>query len=288
MNQHQLMTMIKPLTLTKCLSKAAAFCAVATVGFASLSAEALEISGLIKVNGMEMPGVTIAAYDCADSAYLGLVYSGATDNSSGASVNFAMSVPMDNIRLELYYTDVPGTPFSDQCRAFVNCGEITVADGKATVNFDMTCGDAPGEPEAPGVHGHGYWRNHLNDWPVDSLTIGGRTFSKAQIVFLMRLPERGDKTRHLFRELVAAKLNVAAGNDESCIIEAMDAAETFLARLTINSAQKASSHQWKRIFPAVRRLADYNEGRLCAPAAEAEEESHERDDEDRGQDRGGR
>jgi len=283
------MTMTNPLTLTKRFSKAAALCAVATVGFASHSAEALEISGLIKVNGTEMSGVTIAAYDCADSTYLGLVYSGATDNSAGTPVNFAMSVPMDNVRLELYYTDVPGTPFADQCRAFVNCGEITVADGKATVNFDMTCGDEPEEPEAPGVHGHGFWKTHLNEWPVESLTIGGRTFSKAQILFLMRLPERGDKTRHLFRELLAAKLNVAAGNDDSCIIQTIDAVDMYLSRLTINSVLKASSPQWKRVFPAVKRLADYNDGRLCAPAAENDsrdcDDDDDRDDDDRDDDR---
>lgn len=273
--------MMNPLTLTKCFSKAATLCAAATVGFSSLSADALEITGLIKVNGTEMSGVTIAAYDCADSAYLGLVYSGATDNSSGTPMNFSMTLPVDNIRLELYYTDVPGTPFADQCRAFVNCGEIVVADGKATVHFDMTCTGTPPDPEAPGVHGHGYWKTHPNEWPVDSLMIGGRTLSKAQILFLLRLPERGDKTKHLFRELVAAKLNIAAGNDDSCIIETIDAVDAFLSRLSLNSVLKASSLNWKRIFPAVKRLADYNEGQLCAPAAD---DNSMGDDDDRDED----
>ena len=77
-----------------------------------------------------MSGVVIAAYDCADSAYLGLVYSGATDSSSGSAVNFYMNVPVENVRLELYYIDVSGTPFSDQCRASVNCGEILTVDGE--------------------------------------------------------------------------------------------------------------------------------------------------------------
>ena len=41
-----------------------------------------------------------------------------------------MNVPVENVRLELYYTDVSGTPFSDQCRASVNCGEILTVDGE--------------------------------------------------------------------------------------------------------------------------------------------------------------
>jgi len=260
------MKMTKHLELTKRLTKTASLCAaVVALGLSATKAAALEISGLIKVNGAEMSGVVIAAYDCADSAYLGLVYSGATDFSSGSPVNFYMNVPVENVRLELYYTDVPGTPFSDQCRAFVNCGEIITGDGKALVNADMTCGEAP---VAPGVEGHGYWKNHSEAWPVDSLVIGNRTFSKAQILSLMRLPEKGDKTKHLFRELVAAKLNVAAGNDGSCIQDTIAAVDACLARFPVCSGLRASSLTWKKISTAVRRLSDYNDGLLCAPAGE--------------------
>ena len=217
-----------------------------------------------------MSGVVIADYDCADSAYLGLVYSGATDFSSGSAVNFCMNVPVENVRLELYYTDVPGTPFADQCRAFVNCGGIITVDGMAIVNADMTCGEAPA---APGVEGHGYWKNHPDAWPVDSLVIGNRTFSKTQILYFMRLPEMGDKTKHLFRELVAAKLNVAAGNDDSCIKDTITAVDACLARFPVCSGLRASSLTWKKISTAVKRLSDYNEGMLCAPAGEADSNS---------------
>ena len=151
--------------LTKLVAKTASLCAaVVALGISATNAAALEISGLIKVNGTEMSGVVVAAYDCADSAYLGLVYTGATDSGSGSPLNFSISVPMDNVRLELYYTDVPGTPFSEQCRDFVNCGQIIPVDGKAVVNMNMTCGTAP---VAPGVEGHGYWKNHPDAWPVD-------------------------------------------------------------------------------------------------------------------------
>ena len=260
------MKMTKHLELTKRLAKAASLgAAVIALGLSATKAAALEIWGLIKVNGAEMSGVAIAAYDCADSAYLGLVYSGATDSSSGSPVNFYLNVPVENVRLELYYADVPGTPFSDQCRAFVNCGEVVPVDGKALVNADMTCGEAP---VAPGVEGHGYWKNHPEAWPVDSLVIGNRTFSKARILFFLRLPEKGDKTKHLFREIVAAKLNVAAGNDDSCIQDAIVAVDACLARFPVCSGVRASSLTWKKISAAVKRLSGYNEGLLCAPAGE--------------------
>lgn len=272
--------MTNHLDLTKHITKTASLCAVVlALGLSVTKVAALEISGLIKVNGAEMSGVVIAAYDCADSAYLGLVYSGATDSSAGSPVNFSMSVPVDSVRLELYYTDVPGTPFSDQCRAFVNCGQLVPVDGKVIVDADMTCGEAP---VASGVEGHGYWKNHPDAWPVDSLVIGNRTFSKAQILFFMRLGEAGDKTKHLFRELVAAKLNVAAGNDDSCIKDTIAAVDACLVRFPVCSGLKASSATWKRISSAVKRLSDYNNGLLCAPAREEaannDDESHDRDD----------
>ena len=263
--------MTKHLELTKRITKTASLCAaVVALGLTATKVTALEISGFIKVNGAERSGVVIAAYDCADSAYLGLVYSVATDSSSGSPVNFYMNVPVENVRLELYYTDVPGTPFSDQCRAFVNCGEIITVDGRALVNADMTCGEAPG---APGVEGHGYWKNHPDVWPVDSLVIGNRTFSKVQILFFLRMPEKGDKTKHLFRELVAAKLNVAAGNDDSCIQDTIAAVDACLARFPVCSGLRASSLAWKRISAAVKQLSDYNEGLLCAPAGEPDSEN---------------
>lgn len=264
------MTLTNHFALTKRITQTAGLCAaVVALGLSAVKVSALEISGLIRVNGIEMSGVAIAAYNCADSSYLGLVYTGATDSGSGSPLNFSIDVPGDDVRLELYYTDVPGTPFADQCRDFVNCGVIIPVDGKATVNVDMTCGDAP---VAPGVEGHGYWKTHSDAWPVESLMIGNRTLSKSQIISLLRMGEAGDKTRHLFRELVAAKLNVAAGNDGSCIEDTIAAMDEFLVRLPVGSRLKASSMTWKRIFGSVKRLSQYNEGSLCAPARDDDSE----------------
>ena len=54
----------------------------------------------------------------------------------------------------------------------------------------------------------GYWKNdrkHL--WPVTSLTIGGVTYTKAQLLVILRTPPRGDATHILAFQLIAAKLN---------------------------------------------------------------------------------
>ncbi len=257
------MNMKKSLNFSNHFSRTASLCAAAlAIGLTSMTASALEISGLIKVNGVEMSGVLVAAYNCDDSTEYGVAYSGATDASSGTAINFSMTVPSDNVRLELYYTDSPDTvPISERCRAFVVCGQLVPSEGKATFTFDMSCGSMP---EAPGVSGHGYWKNHPDAWPVDSLMIGGRSYTKAQIIAILRMGEKGDKTKHMLRELVAAKLNVAAGNDGSCVQEAIDMADEWLTRFPVYSGVRASSLTWKRIMGVVKTLADYNEGELCA------------------------
>jgi len=251
---------------TKRITHALSLCAALfAASLTAPEAGAVDITGLITVNGNEMPGVLIGIYDCTDGAFIGATYTGATDSSSGVPVNYTISAPMDNVRLELYYHPTPDlVPLADRCRDFVLCGQIIPVDGKATVNVDMTC--VFSQPEQPGVAGPGYWKNHPRDWPVDSITIGGRSLTRLQTLSLMSLPEKGDKTKNAFRHLVAAKLNVLIGNDDSCIAEAIEAADAWLARYPVCSGVRASSPAWKRISRVIARLEAYNSGELCAPS----------------------
>ncbi len=114
---------------------------------------------------------------------------------------------------------------------------------------------------------------------MDSITIGKRTLTKLQAILLMRLPEKGDKTKNVFRHLIAAKLNVLAGADDSCIAEDIEAADAWLARYPLCSRVKANSLPWKRISGVIARLDAYNNGQLCAPSC------HDGDDDDKGDDK---
>lgn len=59
--------------------------------------------------------------------------------------------------------------------------------------------------------GQGYWKNHADAWPVDSLVLGDTTFTKAQAIDVLRTPPQGDARLILAKQLIAAKLNLAAG-----------------------------------------------------------------------------
>jgi hypothetical protein len=61
------------------------------------------------------------------------------------------------------------------------------------------------------------------------VTVGGVVYTKDQAIALMGQPKKGDSTLILFFQLVAAKLNIAAGAPASCISTTIAAADAFLA-----------------------------------------------------------
>ncbi len=65
-----------------------------------------------------------------------------------------------------------------------------------------------GGPTSPALS-QGYWKNHPSAWPVQSLTLGCRTYTKAECLTLLGLKVQGDASRILAKQLIAAKLNVA-------------------------------------------------------------------------------
>ena len=57
----------------------------------------------------------------------------------------------------------------------------------------------------------GYWKNHPNAWPVTSLELGSRTYTKAEAIAVLKTPVVGNGLVSLSHQLIAAKLNVASG-----------------------------------------------------------------------------
>jgi len=122
------------------------------------------------------------------------------------------------------------------------------------------------ECEEPGTGTPGYWKNHPEAWPVDDITIGGTSYPKEEAIDLMKEPTKGDKTFNMFEQLVAAKLNVLIGNDDSCIATEIAAADAWMTTNPVRSGVSASSDAWKDPGSALHtKLDDYNNGLLgCA------------------------
>lgn len=69
------------------------------------------------------------------------------------------------------------------------------------------CGTTDCAPKSPG-----YWKNHPEAWPVQTITIGNtcdgyKTYSVDEAIAIMQHPVKGDKVYTMFDALIAAKLN---------------------------------------------------------------------------------
>jgi hypothetical protein len=137
---------------------------------------------------------------------------------------------------------------------------VTTGDGSPT-DFGFFTPAVSG----PGTGTPGYWKNHPDAWPVDVITVGGQTYTKAQaIAWLSKVGK--DKTTTMFSSLVPAMLNVLAGNDGSCVSATIAAANDWMATYgPVGSNVPASSAAWSVGEPLHHTLDNYNNGRLCAP-----------------------
>ena len=146
-------------------------------------------------------------------------------------------------------------------------GVILFADGFGAGGYQDTMIEVliPRDGGDPGTGTPGYWKNHPEAWPVDSIIIGEDTYTKDQAIALMGAPEGGDKTFSMFRAYVAAFLNVQIGNESSCVDSTITSAYNWLNQYEVGSKVKASSDAWKIGGPLATTLDDYNNGLLCAP-----------------------
>ena len=117
----------------------------------------------------------------------------------------------------------------------------------------------------PGTGTPGYWKNHPEAWPVETITVGTTTYTKAQAIALLEQVGK-DKTLTMFSSLVPAMLNVAIGNDSSCVSSTIAQAQVWMTNYgPVGSGVHASSFAWKRGEPLHRLMDNYNNGMLCAP-----------------------
>jgi hypothetical protein len=77
--------------------------------------------------------------------------------------------------------------------------------------------------------GLGFWKNHPTAWPVAGLTLGGRPYTEAQLLTILRDPVQGDASLILAHQLIAALLSVANGSPSDPIASTLTAAQSELA-----------------------------------------------------------
>ena len=125
---------------------------------------------------------------------------------------------------------------------------------------------AGGECGPYGTGTPGYWKNHPDAWPVDSIWIGGTEYTKAQAIDIMDGPVKGNKWITQFKAYVAAYLNVQIGN-------CMPMCDTYYGVVNLGTVHtwldnnqgtrvKANSDEWQYSHGEAQYwcLDDYNNG----------------------------
>jgi hypothetical protein len=113
---------------------------------------------------------------------------------------------------------------------------------------------------------HKYWKDHAGSWPANHLSIGGEDYSGHELLRILSGPVRENGAVRLAHQLIAAKLNEAAG--ASAVAAPLATADALLAELApgrlpplggaFTSPDSVSTY--------VLTLNAYNRGSLGPPA----------------------
>jgi hypothetical protein len=132
--------------------------------------------------------------------------------------------------------------------------------GSTTNNF----GFMPTSVAQPGTGTPGYWKNHPDAWPVASITIGTKTYTKAQAISWLSSTGK-DKSVTMFQSYVSAYLSIQIGNDGSCVSQTMSDGYEWLVAHPVGSSIAGGSAAWAAGQPTQSTLDAYDNGLLCAP-----------------------
>jgi hypothetical protein len=118
--------------------------------------------------------------------------------------------------------------------------------------------------------GQGFWKNHTSLWPVSPLTLGSQSYTKTELLALLKTSTTSDASLILARQLIAAKLNVANGSDSKPVSTTIADADTLLIGFPgkLPYKVKTSSALGQPMVNDATVLNDYNNSLLqafCGP-----------------------
>jgi hypothetical protein len=115
----------------------------------------------------------------------------------------------------------------------------------------------------------GYWKTHgpiptgnnVNEWAVTELTLGSVLYTDLQLQAIFDTPAGGNGLISLAHQLIAAKLNVANGADDSAVAGAIAAADALIGSLVVPPVGTDSLSS-SATSALTTTLTNYNEGSI--------------------------
>jgi hypothetical protein len=126
----------------------------------------------------------------------------------------------------------------------------------------------------------GYWMNHEEEWAPCALscplTLGTVVYTQAQWLEILAMAPEGDASLILARQLIAAKLNVCNGADDTPVAADIAAADALIDGSAIPMGVASGSSLHQQMTALVPNLDDFNNGLLSgANCAESNKEIEE-------------
>ncbi len=116
--------------------------------------------------------------------------------------------------------------------------------------------------------GQGYWKNHPAEWPASALPMmlgTSKTYTKEQLLANLKTPVAGDASLILAYQLIAAKLNIAAGAAAPAPVPAtIAAADAAIGTKAIPMKTKPNTAAGQTMTSLAATLDAYNNGSLNA------------------------
>jgi hypothetical protein len=113
----------------------------------------------------------------------------------------------------------------------------------------------------------GYWKNHASKWPVQSLTLGGKSYSQSELLAIFGKPPAGDASLILAHQLIATLLNTKNGASSASIDATIAQAQAWLSAngTTLPFGVSTTSAAGAQAVAIAKTLDDYNNGLSGVP-----------------------
>jgi uncharacterized repeat protein (TIGR03803 family) len=135
------------------------------------------------------------------------------------------------------------------------------ANGDGTV-FSLSVGLGP--PPTPTCPlSQGFRKNHGSQWPVTSLTLGGRVYTQSQLLTILQMQPLGDASVIPADQLISTKLDIANGSDPAPVSAAVAAGDSKLAAVgPLPAGIKTNTATGQAMTATAATLDGYNNDQL--------------------------
>jgi cysteine-rich repeat protein len=140
----------------------------------------------------------------------------------------------------------------------------------------LSGGKDGGAADGDCTYTQGYWKNHADAWPVASLKLGTVTYTKAELIAILKTPVKGNGLIQLAHQLIAAKLNIAAGASDVDIKVTIQAADALIGSLVVGVGELPTS----QTSALNDKLDAFNNGKIGPGHCEKDDDDDDDGDDD--------